>query len=67
MSKGRFQTPASFRDELLRQSLLSESYDAKRYYQDGFYKPETEQMALAKQQGQFYKLQNKLQRIWSKV
>lgn len=54
MSKGRFQTPSSFREELLRQSLLSEAYDAKRYYQDGFYKPETEQMVLAKAQGQFY-------------
>jgi hypothetical protein len=54
MSKARFQTPASFRDELLRQSLLGEAFDAKRYYQDGFYKPETQEMQLAKAQTQFY-------------
>lgn len=50
----KYTTPQQFREELLKQTLLNEAFQAKPYYQDGFYKPQTAQIDSAKQQRMYY-------------
>lgn len=47
-------TPKEYRELLLQQTLLRGAYDAKRYYQDGFYKPDTTKINAARSVRQYY-------------